>query len=211
MHLHDACMFNIYCMCMSSYTRPPQRDTLPPVITHNLVDDASDPVLKAIRRLHLYNNHDDRVKVIFHPEFLSSSNPMLPMDYEEFVRGCHLGVFPSYYEPWGYTPGMLNVCCRLAGCHSASQPSARSWAYRLLPPTCLGLAAIWKNTLRIQVCTPYLPNAMPLTQPDSNGVYIVDRRFKAPHESIAQLATQMHEFCTLSRRQVHIWIDFSLN
>lgn len=28
------------------------------------------------------------------------------MDYEDFVRGCHLGVFPSYYEPWGYTPGM---------------------------------------------------------------------------------------------------------
>ena len=27
------------------------------------------------------------------------------MDYSEFVRGCHLGVFPSYYEPWGYTPG----------------------------------------------------------------------------------------------------------
>lgn len=21
------------------------------------------------------------------------------------MRGCHLGVFPSYYEPWGYTPG----------------------------------------------------------------------------------------------------------
>lgn len=27
------------------------------------------------------------------------------MDYSDFVRGCHLGVFPSYYEPWGYTPG----------------------------------------------------------------------------------------------------------
>jgi glycogen(starch) synthase len=26
------------------------------------------------------------------------------MDYDQFVRGCHLGVFPSYYEPWGYTP-----------------------------------------------------------------------------------------------------------
>lgn len=44
-------------------------------------------------------------QVIFHPEFLSSTSPLLPMDYEEFVRGCHLGVFPSYYEPWGYTPG----------------------------------------------------------------------------------------------------------
>jgi glycogen(starch) synthase len=26
------------------------------------------------------------------------------MDYGQFVRGCHLGIFPSYYEPWGYTP-----------------------------------------------------------------------------------------------------------
>ena len=44
-------------------------------------------------------------KVIFHPEFLSSTNPLFGLDYEEFVRGCHLGIFPSYYEPWGYTPG----------------------------------------------------------------------------------------------------------
>ena len=44
-------------------------------------------------------------QVVFHPEFLSSTNPLFAMDYEEFVRGCHLGVFPSYYEPWGYTPG----------------------------------------------------------------------------------------------------------
>ena len=32
------------------------------------------------------------------------------MDYEEFVRGCHLAVFPSYYEPWGYTPAEAMVC-----------------------------------------------------------------------------------------------------
>ena len=45
------------------------------------------------------------VQVVFHPEFLNTSNPLLGMEYEEFVRGCNLGVFPSYYEPWGYTPG----------------------------------------------------------------------------------------------------------
>lgn len=83
-----------------------QRTSLPPVITHNLVDDSKDEVLNYVRRLHLFNNRHDRVKVIFHPEFLNTSSPLLPMDYEEFVRGCHLGVFPSYYEPWGYTPGM---------------------------------------------------------------------------------------------------------
>ncbi|XP_039580186.1 glycogen [starch] synthase, muscle-like, partial [Passer montanus] len=55
--------------------------------------------------LELFNSSNDRIKIIFHPEFLSSTSPLLPVDYEEFVRGCHLGVFPSYYEPWGYTPG----------------------------------------------------------------------------------------------------------
>ena len=49
------------------------------------------------------------IQVIFHPEFLSPTNPLFKMDYEEFVRGSHLGVFPSYYEPWGYTPGLLYI------------------------------------------------------------------------------------------------------
>jgi glycogen(starch) synthase len=47
--------------------------------------------------------------VIFHPEFLSSTNPLFGLDYEDFVRGCHLGVFPSDYEPWGYTPSECTV------------------------------------------------------------------------------------------------------
>ncbi|CAH8533814.1 unnamed protein product [Schistosoma guineensis] len=84
-----------------------QRNNLPPICTHNVVQDNIDLVLCNLRRCQLFNDRHDRVKVIFHPEFLSSTNPLLPMDYEEFVRGCHLGVFPSYYEPWGYTPGLI--------------------------------------------------------------------------------------------------------
>ncbi|XP_028647338.2 glycogen [starch] synthase, muscle [Erpetoichthys calabaricus] len=86
-----------------------QRHSLPPVCTHNMLDDSTDPILNSIRRMGLFNSSSDRVKVIFHPEFLSSTSPLLPMDYEEFVRGCHLGVFPSYYEPWGYTPAECTV------------------------------------------------------------------------------------------------------
>ncbi|XP_062238429.1 glycogen [starch] synthase, liver [Platichthys flesus] len=86
-----------------------QRQTLPPVTTHNMLDDATDPILSNIRRIGLFNSRNDRVKIVFHPEFLSSTSPLLPMDYEDFVRGCHLGVFPSYYEPWGYTPGECTV------------------------------------------------------------------------------------------------------
>ncbi|KAB1254394.1 Glycogen [starch] synthase; liver [Camelus dromedarius] len=86
-----------------------QRQSLPPVTTHNMIDDSTDPILSTIRRIGLFNGRTDRVKVILHPEFLSSTSPLLPMDYEEFVRGCHLGVFPSYYEPWGYTPAECTV------------------------------------------------------------------------------------------------------
>ena len=74
-----------------------------------MADDSNDPVLNQIRRVKLFNNSYDRVKIIFHPDFLNSTNPILGLDYEEFVRGCHLGVFPSYYEPWGYTPAECTV------------------------------------------------------------------------------------------------------
>lgn len=85
------------------------RQDLPPICTHNVINDDKDPILNALRRCRLFNNRSDRVKVIFHPEFLKSTSPLLAMDYEEFVRGCHLGVFPSYYEPWGYTPAECTV------------------------------------------------------------------------------------------------------
>ncbi|CAB3404416.1 unnamed protein product [Caenorhabditis bovis] len=85
-----------------------QPSQLPPICTHNMIRN-DDPVLEALRRTQLFNKPDDRVKVIFHPEFLSSVSPLIGLDYEDFVRGCHLGVFPSYYEPWGYTPAECTV------------------------------------------------------------------------------------------------------
>ncbi|KAH9059621.1 glycogen synthase [Lactarius vividus] len=86
-----------------------KRNSLPAVTTHNMADDPNDPILNQIRRVRLFNAAYDRVKVVFHPDFLNANNPVLGMDYEEFVRGCHLGVFPSYYEPWGYTPAECTV------------------------------------------------------------------------------------------------------
>ncbi|MDB4989778.1 MAG: glycogen synthase, partial [Myxococcaceae bacterium] len=95
--------------------------TLPPVITHILEDDASDPVLAHLRKLGLFNRADDPVKVIYHPEFIGPANPLWGIEYDQFVRGCHLGLFPSAYEPWGYTPlecmalGTPSISSDLAG------------------------------------------------------------------------------------------------
>ncbi|MCC6423102.1 MAG: glycosyltransferase [Phycisphaerales bacterium] len=76
----------------------------PLVVTHDLADDANDPVLKHIRHRGLFNCADDPVKMVFHPEFVTATSPLFNLDYDHFVRGCHMGIFPSYYEPWGYTP-----------------------------------------------------------------------------------------------------------
>ncbi|MEZ6191590.1 MAG: glycogen/starch synthase [Phycisphaerales bacterium] len=78
--------------------------TPPAIVTHDLVDDARDPVLNQLRTCRLFNLEGDRVKVVFHPDFVQATNPLFGLEYDQFVRGCHLGVFPSYYEPWGYTP-----------------------------------------------------------------------------------------------------------
>lgn len=81
-----------------------KRPDLPPIVTHNLVDDLKDPILEFLRSSQLINKADDPVKIVYHPDFISSTNPLFGIDYTEFVRACHLGIFPSYYEPWGYTP-----------------------------------------------------------------------------------------------------------
>ncbi|MBM4018937.1 MAG: glycogen synthase [Planctomycetes bacterium] len=94
---------------------------LPPVLTHDLLDEGRDEVLAQVRACNLWNTADDRVKMIYHPDFVTALNPLFGIDYPQFVRGCHLGVFPSHYEPWGYAPlecvasGVPAVTSDLAG------------------------------------------------------------------------------------------------
>ncbi len=79
-------------------------DDLPPAVTHDLVNPQNDDILKYLAQSELQNRQEDRVKVVYHPQFISPTNPLFGIEYSQFVRGCHLGIFPSYYEPWGYTP-----------------------------------------------------------------------------------------------------------
>ncbi|MEK6782022.1 MAG: glycosyltransferase [Bacteroidota bacterium] len=77
---------------------------LPLPVTHKLVNEEQDEIVQFLVRRNLLNREEDKVKIVYHPDFINSTNPLFGMDYGQFVRGCHLGIFPSYYEPWGYTP-----------------------------------------------------------------------------------------------------------
>lgn len=67
-------------------------------------DTRENEIVKAIKRNGLLNREEDKVKVIYYPTYLSTADGLIGLNYYEAIIGSHYGVFPSYYEPWGYTP-----------------------------------------------------------------------------------------------------------
>ncbi|MCD4732522.1 MAG: glycogen/starch synthase, partial [Bacteroidales bacterium] len=72
--------------------------------THVLYDRIHDPVLNRIKENDLNNSVEDKVKVIFVPVYLNGTDGIFNLDYYKLLNGFDLTIFPSYYEPWGYTP-----------------------------------------------------------------------------------------------------------
>ncbi len=73
-------------------------------LTHSLHYPSSDPVLQRIIENNLSNDKESRVKIIFVPSYLNGSDGIFNIPYFDLLIGFDLSVFPSYYEPWGYTP-----------------------------------------------------------------------------------------------------------
>ena len=91
------------------------------ISTHPLWNPSNDAIVNACVRNDLKNNPDDNINVIFIPVYLDGDDGILNMTYYDALSGCDLSVYPSYYEPWGYTPlesisyGIPTVTTELAG------------------------------------------------------------------------------------------------
>ena len=75
-----------------------------PMLTHWLHNMSHDNVLGMLKHLDMQNRKEDKVKLIFLPCYLDGKDGILNTTYYEIVLGNDLCVYPSYYEPWGYTP-----------------------------------------------------------------------------------------------------------
>ncbi len=75
-----------------------------PLVTHWLHNMSHDNVLGMLKFLDMWNRKEDRVKLIFMPCYLTGEDGVLNMSYYDIVLGNDLCIYPSYYEPWGYTP-----------------------------------------------------------------------------------------------------------
>ncbi len=75
-----------------------------PLITHWLHNMTHDQVLDMLKYMDMCNRSADKVKVIFVPCYLDGKDGIMNKHYYDVVLGEDLTVYPSYYEPWGYTP-----------------------------------------------------------------------------------------------------------
>jgi len=91
-------------------------------LTHNLHDASVDPILKLIGEVGLDNGSQKKVNVLFIPCYLNGQDGILNMTYYEVMTGMDYTLFPSYYEPWGYTPieslacGVPTITTDQSGC-----------------------------------------------------------------------------------------------
>lgn len=97
------------------------KDSSPRIVTHRMHNQENDPIVRYCMDHGLHNSKDNRVHVIFCPSYLSGHDGIINQPYYDVLESCDLGIFPSYYEPWGYTPleciayGVPTVTTDLAG------------------------------------------------------------------------------------------------
>jgi len=72
--------------------------------THHIFEYENDAILNTLRNAGLQNDAKDMVKVMFVPAYLNGDDGIFNLTYSEFLAAFDFSVFPSYYEPWGYTP-----------------------------------------------------------------------------------------------------------
>ena len=75
-----------------------------PQVTHWLHNMSHDNVLGMMKYYDMHNCKNEKVKVIFLPCYLDGNDGIVNMTYYDVVLGNDLCIYPSYYEPWGYTP-----------------------------------------------------------------------------------------------------------
>ncbi|KAH0575628.1 putative Glycogen synthase [Spironucleus salmonicida] len=150
-----------------------------PVTTHKLADQNSD-LLCRLRELHLTNNFSDRCKMVWVPEFLSKTS-IFGLDYSDFTRGAHLGVFASLYEPFGYT-----------------SPECM----------CVGTASVVSNMCGFGNYIEEQGAQYPTQENENNswmsnkyGVQVVDRIYKPYWDTVLQLHEMMLDYLKMSVHQ----------
>lgn len=149
-----------------------KRKGLPILCTHKLdISEEQHQIIRACRDAGLNNSKEDKVKVILFPSYLNGTDSLLNLDYFDVIAGCHLAVYPSYYEPWGYTP---------------------------LESAALGVPTI---TTDLAGFGRFIKEKTNFMTTECRGIYIVERDGKSKSESTHQLFELMKKFAVMDHSE----------
>ncbi len=143
--------------------------------THQLHDPYNDNILRFINYLGFYNNEKEHVKIIFIPSYLNGDDGVFNKTYYDLLIGLDVSVFPSYYEPWGYTP------------HESV-----AFAIPTITTTLAGFG-VWAQKNGDDVSDL------------SDGIQVVTRTDDNRIESVEEIATLLYDFTLKSKEQIKIY------
>ena len=145
-----------------------------PVITHWLNEQQNDRALGMMNRLGMHNQKGEKVKLIFIPCYLTGDDGIVNLSYFDVILGNDLCVYPSYYEPWGYTP--LEAVAFKVPCITTDLAGFGLWAHS----ECGGKSTIdngvevihrpTTTTMRWQTTSRRLSSSMPMQPRPSRHV-----------------------------------------
>lgn len=75
-----------------------------PIVTHDLRQPENDPATNMMRYKGINNEGEGNVTLIFVPTYLTGNDGIVNLPYYDVLSAADMAVYPSYYEPWGYTP-----------------------------------------------------------------------------------------------------------
>ena len=116
--------------------------------THLVTDEYHNTIISKLKEAQLFNQLQDKVKVVYCPSYLLGNDGVFDLSYYDLLTGIDLTVFPSYYEPWGYTPfeslcfGVPTITTTLAG--------FGSWALAHFPNENLALKVLRRDDSNYQ-------------------------------------------------------------
>ena len=159
-----------------------------PICTHYLHEPGSDRVTGALHAYGINNHPSSRVKVIFVPCYLDGADGIFNMHYYDLLLGLDLTVYPSYYEPWGYTP-------------------LESIAFRVpCVTTTLAGFGLWANEVKAgatKAANGRVEGGKPCYL-DTDGVEVIQRSDYNFDEVSERIAAEIRGFSALGQKEVEV-------
>jgi len=167
-------------------------------LTHYLHYSDQDLILQRLQKNGLLNRKEDQVKVVFVPSYLKGNDGIFNMDYYDVLTGFDLTVFPSYYEPWGYTP-MESLAFSIPAI-TTSLTGFGNWALQKSDGAAMGITVVPRDD----------QNDEEVVQAISDQVAVFQTMDQAAYEKARAEAFAISRTALWTNLVTHYWKAYSL-